>query len=1271
MLKNKKLSILLSAVLIGLLFGFPAWGVVDISNLPLDAQTKAAPANIMFVLDDSGSMDWEFMTEESSGLFNGEYYVFDNPGDNLYSSSNILDDTKRLMWQSQWSDYNKMYYNPGNTYEPWPTLPAADPDNPRSHPNISANTFNLSTLYLQVSSAPAIIVDNKDAGFSIISGNWYESGASPEYNNSSYYSGSAGATARWTLNVGTAGDYQVWMWWTSKSGWSRDSNARYRVSHAAGTTDYYRNLTVDYGKWNLLGSHTFNAGTTTVELLRGNSNTAADAVKLVDVNSTVIDIPRAHYYVYSKTGSKPYLVTIDAGSLQYYAVSTSGTGSTEKVEGLTLEAAPPADVVTGRSYAAERQNFANWYSFFRRRELTATAAVSNVIANMKGVQIGISSINDRINQVVKKIKVEGVDETSALLSSLYSLVLYANGTPLRRGLQDVGQYYHQNDGNTGGIGNSPYWSAALGGECQQSFAILMTDGYWNGSYPGVGNADGDNGVPFADSYSETLADVAMYYWENDLSSGLADLVPTSLVDPSSKQHMVTYGISFGVKGTLNPDDYNLTSPPYPTWPNPTSGNAQKIDDLYHASVDGHGVFVNAGNPNELVDALLAIMQNIEDRIGSASSVSVNGDELYKKIDDDTFMYQSSYASSDWTGDVRAFKVDPKTGAINMDTPLWRASEVWDGMDWGNRKIVTYNGTSGIPFKVPDLTTTAQLALLDADPLVASDILDYIRGDQSKESSLGGVYRDRTSLLGDIVHSSPVYHEGVLYTGSNDGMLHALTADGINAGKELFSYIPSQVIQNLSLLTDPAYAHRYYVDLTATVAGPLPIGATKKTILVGGLGAGGIGYYALDVTMDTYYTKDVVGTETTLADRVLWEFPNASTAAADLADIGYSFSEVLIVKTNDTSNPWVVLFGNGYNSTNGKSVLFALDPATGAVLKKFVLGAGPSNGLATPAVTDVQGDGKADYVYAGDLNGDLWKINLTGNLADWAVSFETGGLPAPLFHASGPGGSVQPITAKPDVMYHPQKHGYMALFGTGKFLGTSDFIDKSVQTVYGVWDYGDDEDKSEFIGEFDHDNNRLTNQPSRVSLLEQTQIDYRSYTAAGFTQWLRTLSDNSITWLTKADTDSPFPNPSADDANNAGWFFDLPNLGERVVSRMLIRDKRAIYISFTPKESPCSPGGYSILHEVNAETGGRILVPVFDINQSGGVDGQDVIEIDDPNGPGKIKVVPTGVQRDGRLQIPAILKLGDEEIKYMSSSSGTIEMVREKGVRLGVSTWQEF
>jgi Tfp pilus tip-associated adhesin PilY1 len=279
----------------------------------------------------------------------------------------------------------------------------------------------------------------------------------------------------------------------------------------------------------------------------------------------------------------------------------------------------------------------------------------------------------------------------------------------------------------------------------------------------------------------------------------------NLVVESQLTHIISATSSYG--GTISPSGgvavvdggsqsfYDLDNGPYPVWPDSGTGADQrKIDDLWHAAVNGRGTFTSASNPIELRDSLVSIMQNVEARIGSASSVSINGDELYDEVSSDIRMFQASFNSDGWTGAIKAHQVDLATGTVVVDSYLWSAAAELENITATNRIIATYDGTQGIPFR------------FDAP-------------------------RNRIQKLGDIIHSSPTHRAGYLYAGGNDGMLHVFDAAD---GKEVFAYIPKIVFENLKNLTDPLYTHQYYVDLSP-VAKAVTFSGTDKTILEGGLG----------------------------------------------------------------------------------------------------------------------------------------------------------------------------------------------------------------------------------------------------------------------------------------------------------------------------------------------------------------------------------------------------------------------------------------------------
>jgi type IV pilus assembly protein PilY1 len=1210
---------------------------MDLADEPMMAQIKAAPANIMIVLDDSGSMTFEILIagqndgrypsplDTTTDKIEGFCYIFDYLGDNAYkwdgskprnSSNNIryMREEYRPYWKSQYSGVNVMYYNPKTIYEPWPDSSSqefsdADLNNPLPHP--------------------------------------------------------------------------------------------------------------------------FKAGTTALNL-------DATSFTVTREGGPSLAVKNAHYFVEDEeTPPNVWLVVIDGQATplpekKYYRVTQfEGSGYSETVKKV-IEETPPSEIVTSRTYQQERQNFANWFTYHRRREYVAKSAIARVINDLQGVRVGILSINGNILVPLKPLGVwkSGVyyDQRDDLLAELYAYDS-DGGTPLREGLNDVGRYYKNNslslDHWKSGVPSvegedRPYYSEEDGGACQQSFTIIMTDGFYSYSEDdlNVDNADSDDNTDwdggfYSDLLSETLADVAMYYYENDLRSGLTDrlndpnrLNPNAL-DTARHQHMVTFGVAFGVTGNLDPDDYNddPTSPNfmknssgnYPNWPtNIPERSKDTIDDLYHATVNGRGAFLTAKNPEELADSLLALMNSILDRLGSAAAVSINGDSLYSKVSADVLMFQASYKTNDWSGDVKAYGVDIFTGRVLVENPKWSAADSLAATDWDDRNILTYNGHEGVAFDPAE-------SAIDWNAILGSDfanIINYVSG----KNDIPG-FRARNNLLGDIVHSSPVFKHQIvsagvekdfIYVGANDGMLHAFQITSISgtvSGQEKFAYVPSFVHQNLVNLTETPMDHKYFVDLTPTVVtGFELLGGEDKdeTILVGGLGKGGRGYFALNITDPT----------TMGPDQVLWEFPNDATIG-EAPDMGYSFSKPLVVQTNSTiaSEAWVVIGGNGYDSVNGRAVLYLLNPATGAVTKKFPATVSDTdNGLSSPIAVDVNFDRKVDFVYAGDLKGNMWKFDLTGDQASkWSVAFHDGTNNQPLFQAKDNDGFPQPITTKPEVMFHPQehqlrKHGLMVLFGTGKFLGKSDFYDSHGQSVYGIWDYGDralfpgpwglysNDDDKEFLGAFNRPD--LSNHTDKnITLLEQTDEIYSvSVTQASgqtATFKIRVLTGYEPNWFTENDEDTPPVLPDLSDAENGsiaghgGWYWDLLD-DERVISDVLLRDGRLIVIPFTPDSDRCSDGGTSFLMELNSFTGGTSGGAIFDINNDGKIDSGDLVNIPMGGDGGYIQVFPDGLQMAGNVQPPAILILDDKiELKYLSSSTGAVHMVGEKAVRLGVTYWKEL
>jgi type IV pilus assembly protein PilY1 len=1045
-------------------------------------------------------------------------------------------------------------------------------------------------------------------------------------------------TAAWIANnLDTAINFDVYARWAG-GGTNRLTDVRYYTTHDGGTTDTGVNQQENYGVWTKIADNvSFSTGIGRVEINQnaGTSGLCADAVAFVPHGSVApIAIGRAHYFVQTAGGT--FLVNLYGGVFEYFRLNDNNNNdavdSGELVR-LTGAEATSAGIVTGRTYAEERQNFANWYSFYRKRELTAKNAVGKVIDEMEGVYIGISCINAGLRTIARPVRVDLndviYDQSATLLTTLYA-INSSGGTPLRNGLHSAGQYFrgtnassHLSSATPSGYFNTstyPYFLAEYGGSCQQAFTILMTDGFWNGIHSTAQNADANtsnefDGPPFADTYSNTLADVAMYHYKNDLNTNLNDDVPINNVDKATHQHMVTYSLSFGMTGTLNRADYpDCPTGDCPAWPQPSAGAQTTIDDLWHASVNGRGRYVDASSPMEMVNAMNELKQDIQSRLGSSASLATSS--IQRTVG--TTIYQGTYNTAGWHGEVTAYSVNLDTGAVGA--PKWNPPGASSHVptNHNERNIISFDGTSTINFQYDSLTT-AQQSLLANNGHNVSHLVDYLRGDTSRNQANGGPFRVRSNPIGDIVHSAPTYHKGVVYIGANDGMLHAI--NGSN-GHEIFCYVPNMVYGHLSELALPGYSHKYYVDSTPTIG---RVGSAD--ILVCGLGKGGKGYFGLDVT-------------STSNPSALWEYTNDD-------DLGYSFSEAKIVPTDAGK---MVVFGNGYDSVNENAVLFIVNPATGALVRKLDTQVGGCNGLATPTVVDVNGDGNADFVFAGDLKGNMWKFDIRGDAADWKVYYG-GTAPQPLISMRNADGDIQPITTAPEVMLDCAKSdfaytgkGLMVIFGTGRYLNSDDFGDFTTQSFYGIWDWGDiwetredyDTAKTKFLGEVA--SGRSLSNVSGTSLQEQT-VESTSG------DWL-TLSSNPVEWY----------NPIAATGEHMGWVFDLPVTGERGIREPMLRMGVAILTSIIPSSSPCDAGGSSVVYMVNACTGGRTYDPQFDVDGDGYIDEDDLID----------GLPPTGQEFDEILYPP--IEIGASDL-YFSDASGGITPLQVPPNLMGMQFWR--
>jgi len=912
-------------------------------------------------------------------------------------------------------------------------------------------------------------------------------------------------------------------------------------------------------------------------------------------------------------------------------------------------------------------------------------------------------------KAVNEDSLDDVDNTDELLDLIYKIEAKGS-TPLRYALTAVGKYFSTeetppSDSELGNI--SPFLQN--GGECLQTFAIIMTDGYWNDEDFTIGNFDNDE-------VSHTLADVAAKYYE-DLAPGIEGLVPTNQCDSNSEQHLVDYSIAFGASGNIDPLDYDhcnladITSGG-PDWPKGPINDwkKEKIDDLFHAAVNSRGSFYNASDPQKLFDALTSIMKDIEIRYNSGSAVSVNS----YKVKSDLRVYQSFYNTKGWTGWLKAMKlkqddssaivISDEDGDDEADT-LWNTNSFLSPGNFlpaGRKILIKDPNGSALDFYYDELPMSIKQIF---DPLVSSTeasikdkaeaniekIVNYLRGENQEG------FRERNTVLGDIVHSSPVKWKNTVYVGANDGMLHAFDE---STGVEKFAFMPSFVLGNLPFLVKHDYTHKYFVDHTPVIERiSKGSGADRVTedILVCGLKKGGKGYFALNLKTEDIDADDITITSSeNLVNLFKWEFPGNSESDLDhINDMGFTYSSPVIVKSNIKDHPFIVIFGNGYNSVNGDSGIFILDAFTGKLITKIMTGRNGDNGMSTPAVVDTDNNGTADFIYSGDLLGNLWKFDISKKVISkseaqlsWGCFYKSdSNEPMPLFTAKY-SDNIQPVTTKPDIARHKNCHGYIVVFGTGRFLGKSDMDDLSRQTFYGIWDYGDQKD--EFLGsilrpDITNPGGKTTiSNISNVYLLDQS-VQYRKTSAGVTTDALfgdiEVLSDKKIVWKLKEDLAPGESYADLDDGSYAGWYFDLPDTGERVVQDPKIVSSKAVFNSYVPQqaEQMCVSGGYSWFHEIDVSDGSRLQTPAFDINLDKEIkfnemldDGTEALnDVFKVNHDGIVEyLAPSRLRIEGMAFSPAIVTSEKKEGKILGTSEGNFKIIDEKRQRIGVFYWRK-
>jgi type IV pilus assembly protein PilY1 len=594
-------------------------------------------------------------------------------------------------------------------------------------------------------------------------------------------------------------------------------------------------------------------------------------------------------------------------------------------------------------------------------------------------------------------------------------------------------------------------------------------------------------------------------------------------------------------------------------------------------------YFEAGNANKMVTGLKLAFANIANAIKLYTTSFSLGQPIETASGAAT--YATQYQSGAWTGTITGstltFALDgtpqPPVQAWTTNGTLG-AQLAASGWDTG-RNVATWNGTNGVPFRVGNLSSAQTTALKPSysGATNPTQFVNYLRGDQTNEvgsTATGSTMslRSRALLLGDIVNakltpvappqlpfsdaSNPGYSSfkavyatrpTMVYAAANDGMLHGFNGllTGAGAGTEQFAYIPSAVIvgpnntpqvDGLVAVGNPLFVHHYYVDATplafdvdfANGGGVFTASNDWHTLLIGGLGKGGKSFYAIDVTDPASMSN-----EAAVASKVQWEFTDPA--------MGYSFGAPIAVKT--AKYGWVVALTSGYNNSDGLGYLFLVNPQTGALLEKIATpSAAPGLAQATAFVRDYS-DYTADSIYAGDLNGQMWRFDLT------VPRTSTAPYPAPtlLATATDSSGVAQPITSAPLIEIHPTTRQRYVMFGTGRLLSNADIPSAQMQSFYSILDGS----------------------------------------AGGFNTVSMPITRAALTLVPDVTAGIILTSPSM------GWYTDLGiDAGTSIAWRVLVNP--VAYngiVSFTtllPAGDACSASGQSRVYALNYDTGKSVL-----------------------------------------------------------------------------------
>ena len=427
----------------------------------------------------------------------------------------------------------------------------------------------------------------------------------------------------------------------------------------------------------------------------------------------------------------------------------------------------------------------------------------------------------------------------------------------------------------------------------------------------------------------------------------------------------------------------------------------------------------------------------------------------------------------------------------------------------------------------------------------------------------------------------------LYVVDHQGILNAFNTTRNN---KLFTFEP------VSMETEYSYSgHSNFVDKYRAPSEPIVAdvydGLEWRTILVNTSNSGK-GIVVLDIT-----DPDAI--------ELLWEVRGTrAVSPTDVIDLGYSIAQPTVARLHN--GEWAVVVGNGYGALGGQSgaaALYLFNAVSGALIASLEVDSSldKPNGLSSPRLADYDGDGVADYAYAGDLHGNLWRFDLLGDGATPPLTpsgrgyygansgttnrFQVSYGSQPMFVARATANDVrQPIAAAPNLVRHPTGHGHLVIFGTGINTSIVGHVAEQsyAHSLYGIWDM------------------QTTAEVTKPESISRDQLTLQSITkettglehSAGLQREARIISNHPVEWYTNFD--------SSQAVKKRGWYLDFQLEGaaggEMVVEDMRTLGSMILLQTLTPKNDPCAGDVLTWLYVINPHTGGRTTHSAFDFNE---------------------------------------------------------------------------